>query len=118
MALRVRALRCACLAAIGFSAADAKARDLAAVGYRRGVPMGQDLRRARGAAPSFLVHAVKDERSGNLDRVQMIKGWVDAPARAMKRSMTSPGRAAAVGCRGQAAGGGQHRGCEDGHVPQ
>jgi hypothetical protein len=62
----------------GFSAADAKALDVAQVGYRRGVPMGGDLSAApRGKAPGFLVHAVKDERSGNLDRVQMIKGWVD-----------------------------------------
>jgi hypothetical protein len=63
----------------GFRAADAKAVDIAAVGYRRGVPMGGDLTAAPpGRAPGFLVHAVKDERSGNLDRVQMIKGWVDA----------------------------------------
>jgi hypothetical protein len=63
----------------GFRAADARAVDIAAVGYRRGVPMGGDLSAApRGRAPSFLVHAVKDERSGNLDRLQMIKGWVDA----------------------------------------
>ena len=63
----------------GFRAADARAVDIAAVGYRRGVPMGGDLSAApRGKAPSFLVHAVKDERSGNLDRLQMIKGWVDA----------------------------------------
>jgi hypothetical protein len=62
-----------------FRSADAKALDVAAVGYRRGVPMGGDLSAApRGKAPSFLVHAVKDERSGNLDRAQMIKGWVDA----------------------------------------
>jgi hypothetical protein len=63
----------------GFRAADARAVDIAAVGYKRGVPMGGDLSAApRGKAPSFLVHAVKDERSGNLDRLQMIKGWVDA----------------------------------------
>jgi hypothetical protein len=62
----------------GFSAADAKARDIAAVGYARGVPMGRDLAAAPGGrAPSFLVHASKDERSGNLDRMQMVKGWVD-----------------------------------------
>ncbi|MFO1502238.1 MAG: DUF3604 domain-containing protein [Steroidobacteraceae bacterium] len=62
-----------------FRAADAKASDIAAVGYRRGVPMGADLTAApRGKAPSFLVHAVKDERSGNLDRLQMIKGWLDS----------------------------------------
>ena len=63
----------------GFKPADAKAVDIAAVGYKRGVPMGGDLAAApKGAAPSFLVHAVKDELSGNLDRLQMIKGWVDA----------------------------------------
>jgi Protein of unknown function (DUF3604) len=62
----------------GFSAADAKARDISAVGYARGVPMGRDLGAPGGKAPSFLVHTSKDERSGNLDRVQMIKGWVDA----------------------------------------
>jgi hypothetical protein len=62
----------------GFGAADAKARDIAAVGYARGVPMGRDLAAAPGGrAPSFLVHASKDERSGNLDRMQMVKGWVD-----------------------------------------
>jgi hypothetical protein len=63
----------------GFKAADAKAVDIGAVGYRQGVPMGGDLTAApRGRAPAFLVHAVKDELSGNLDRIQMVKGWVDA----------------------------------------
>jgi hypothetical protein len=62
----------------GFSAADAKARDIAVVGYGRGVPMGRDLAAAGGRAPGFLVHAAKDERSGNLDRLQMVKGWVDS----------------------------------------
>ena len=41
--------------------------------------MGSDLPAAQGGrAPNFLVHALKDERSGNIDRLQMIKGWVDA----------------------------------------
>jgi hypothetical protein len=62
-----------------FSPADAQARDIATIGYRRGVPMGGDLTAApKGRAPGFLVQAVKDPLSGNLDRVQMIKGWTDA----------------------------------------
>jgi len=62
-----------------FDPADAKAKDIAAVGYRKGVPMGADLTRApAGKAPQFLVWAAKDPMSGNLDRMQMVKGWVDA----------------------------------------
>jgi hypothetical protein len=62
-----------------FSPADAQARDIATIGYRRGVPMGGDLTAApKGRVPGFLVQAVKDPLSGNLDRVQMIKGWTDA----------------------------------------
>jgi hypothetical protein len=58
---------------------DAKSRMPAAVGYEKGVPMGGDLRRApAGKAPTFLVAAMKDSHSGNLDRIQIIKGWMDA----------------------------------------
>jgi hypothetical protein len=65
-------------AGFNFKAADARAKDIAAVGYKHGVPMGGDLTKAPGKhAPTFLVHAVKDEASGNLDRIQIIKGWVD-----------------------------------------
>ena len=62
----------------GFDASDARSGDLAAAGYRKGVPMGATLA-TRGAAkaPSFLIAAAKDPGSGNLDRVQVIKGWVD-----------------------------------------
>lgn len=57
----------------------AQADDMAAVGYERGVPMGGDLTAApRDRAPSFLIEAMKDPASGNLDRVQVIKGWLDA----------------------------------------
>jgi hypothetical protein len=48
------------------------------VGYAKGVPMGSDLKNApAGKAPSFLVAALKDPIRGNLDRIQIIKGWLD-----------------------------------------
>ncbi len=53
--------------------------DFAAQGYKRGVPMGGDLKSApAGKAPTFLVRALRDPEGGNLDRVQIIKGWLDA----------------------------------------
>jgi hypothetical protein len=54
--------------------------DAVAIGYRKGVPMGGDLREAPSGAqaPVFMVGALKDPWSGNLDRVQIIKGWVDS----------------------------------------
>jgi len=61
-----------------FRSRDAMARDIAGVGYRKGVPMGGDLTNApKNRAPSFLIHAAKDPLGGNLDRIQVIKGWVD-----------------------------------------
>jgi hypothetical protein len=63
----------------GFQASDSDAKDIAAVGYKKGVPMGADLTAAPGGkAPQFLIWAAKDPMSGNLDRIQVIKGWVDA----------------------------------------
>ncbi len=54
-------------------------RDLARVGYLGGVPMGGDLAApAKGQAPDFLVYALRDAAGANLDRVQIVKGWVDA----------------------------------------
>jgi hypothetical protein len=62
-----------------FRKADVQGRDFVKTGYARGVPMGGDLpAAAKGKAPTFMVWAVKDPLSGNLDRVQVIKGWVDA----------------------------------------
>ena len=62
----------------GFAFADGDTADLVRAGYAKGVPMGGDLKAApAGAAPSFLIAATKDPEGANLDRVQVIKGWVD-----------------------------------------
>ncbi len=52
--------------------------DFAVQGYRRGVPMGGELRPApKGQAPAFMIRALRDPDGANLDRVQVIKGWLD-----------------------------------------
>ena len=62
-----------------FAQADASPDTLAAAGYAKGVPMGGDLAAApAGKAPMFLVAAIKDPQGANLDRLQVVKGWVDA----------------------------------------
>jgi len=61
-----------------FTDEDAMSRSPAFAGYEKGVPMGGDLSDAPdGGAPSFLVAALKDPLSGNLDRIQIVKGWMD-----------------------------------------
>jgi Protein of unknown function (DUF3604) len=62
-----------------FSDSDVKTGDFVRIGYARGVPMGGDLDAAKkGKSPTFMVWALKDPLSGNLDRIQVVKGWVDA----------------------------------------
>ena len=48
------------------------------IGYRDGVPMGGELNRREGGAPTFMVQAMKDPDAANLDQVQIIKGWIDS----------------------------------------
>ncbi|WP_226876853.1 DUF3604 domain-containing protein [Microbulbifer hainanensis] len=64
----------------GFDFSDAdKDGDIAALGYEKGVPMGGKLSGAKeGQTATFLVAAMKDPEGANLDRVQIIKGWVDS----------------------------------------
>ncbi|MEJ7925749.1 DUF3604 domain-containing protein [Sphingobium sp. AN641] len=62
-----------------FAKSDVQRPDYVHLGYEKGVPMGGDLTRSRGAsAPMFMIAAAKDPDDANLDRVQVIKGWVDA----------------------------------------
>ncbi len=69
-----------------FTAEDAMTRLPAEAGYLKGVPMGGTLGPApAGKAPTFLVAAMKDPMSGNLDRIQIVKGWVGADGRAQER---------------------------------
>jgi hypothetical protein len=51
--------------------------DVVSIGYRKGVPMGGDLPQQAAETPTFMVGAMKDPWSGNLDRIQIVKGWVD-----------------------------------------
>ena len=61
-----------------FVDADANTRSPAVVGYAKGVPMGGDLPPApAGKSPTFLVAALKDPIGANLDRYQIVKGWMD-----------------------------------------
>ena len=62
-----------------FEAKDAHDRMPARKGYAKGVPMGGDLQKApAGKAPTFLAAALKDPIGANLDRIQVVKGWLDA----------------------------------------
>jgi hypothetical protein len=62
-----------------FEKADAQTRSPAAIGYAKGVPMGGDLNKApAGKAPTFLVAALRDPIGANVDRIQIVKGWMDA----------------------------------------
>jgi hypothetical protein len=60
--------------------------DFAPQGYQRGVPMGGDLRAApEGTNPKFMIRAMRDVDGANLDRIQIIKGWVDADGKSHER---------------------------------
>jgi hypothetical protein len=62
-----------------FTDADMASRNPAFAGYQKGVPMGGDLGARRGdESPKFMVHALRDPIGGNLDRIQIVKGWLDS----------------------------------------
>jgi hypothetical protein len=93
-----------------FVAQDANSRLPAQTGYTKGVPMGGDLGKApQGKAPTFLVAALKDPLGANLDRYQIVKGWLNRDgkleekvydvvwANAERRTPGGDGRLPAVG---------------------
>jgi hypothetical protein len=69
-----------------FEAKDAQNRLPADIGYAKGVPMGGDLATApAGKVPTFLVAALKDPIGANLDRYQIVKGWLDKDGNAQEK---------------------------------
>jgi hypothetical protein len=69
-----------------FASGDANNRMPAAVGYAKGVPMGGDMSKAaQGKSPAFLVAALKDAIGANLDRIQIVKGWLDKDGKTQER---------------------------------
>ena len=79
-------LRVRVFAGWDFEAAEVKRPDFAEQGYARGVPMGGDLRKGpEGAAPTFMVRALRDPDGANLDRIQVIKGWLDEDGSTQER---------------------------------
>jgi hypothetical protein len=69
-----------------FAATDANRADVAVVGYAKGVPMGGELKgAAKGQVPLLVIQTAKDPLGANLDRVQVIKGWVDAKGQVQEK---------------------------------
>lgn len=69
-----------------YSSKDLHRSDFANYAYEHGVPMGGDLTAARdGQTPSFLVRAMRDPDGANLDRVQIVKGWLDKDGESQER---------------------------------
>jgi hypothetical protein len=79
-------LRVRVFAGWDFTAGDLQRSDFAAHSYANGVPMGGDLTKASaGKAPAFMVQALRDPDGANLDRLQIIKGWLDAEGKTHER---------------------------------
>lgn len=69
-----------------FKSYDAKRPNLAKIGYKKGVPMGSEITGHAKAKPmQLLIHAAKDPMSQNLDRLQVVKGWVDASGKSHEK---------------------------------
>jgi hypothetical protein len=70
-----------------YTDADIATRQPVFVGYDKGVPMGGDLPPASAGsnAPTFMVYALRDSQGANLDRIQIVKGWLDADGETHER---------------------------------
>ncbi len=71
-----------------FSETDTQSANMSDIGYRSGVPMGGALTRTpAGGSPKFMIHVAKDPTGANLERVQMIKGWLDVSGKTHEKVM-------------------------------
>ncbi|MEH6637603.1 MAG: DUF3604 domain-containing protein [Halioglobus sp.] len=63
-----------------YTSDDVYQSNMADIGYAKGTAMGGDLPATQpdDTAPTFMVAAMKDPNAGNLDRIQVIKGWINA----------------------------------------
>ena len=70
-----------------FTEQDLNSRMPVRLGYQKGVPMGGDLRviPADAKAPSFMVYALRDPEGANLDRIQIVKGWLDDNGKTLEK---------------------------------
>jgi hypothetical protein len=79
-----------------YSPEDLNSRQPAFRGYEKGVPMGGDLPKRKGSgAPTFMVYALRDPIGANLDRIQVVKGWLDPSGKTHEKVYDvawSPGR--------------------------
>ncbi|MFO7900075.1 MAG: DUF3604 domain-containing protein [Planctomycetota bacterium] len=70
----------------GFEAGDELVPNFSELGYTRGVPMGGRLTSPpEGAVPTFVVRALRDPDWANLDRIQIVKGWIDSDGTSRER---------------------------------
>ena len=69
-----------------FTADEVERQDFADRGYDSGVPMGGDLTAApKGKSPAFMIRALRDPDNANLDRIQVVKGWLKANGKTEER---------------------------------
>lgn len=60
-----------------FEAKDVEQANFVNTGYKKGVPMGGDLSKGESKKIKLMIHAAKDPDGGNLDRIQVVKSWLD-----------------------------------------
>jgi Protein of unknown function (DUF3604) len=78
-------IRVRVFAGYDFQESDLPRSDFAAHGYLNGVPMGGDLVSGDGRAPQMLIRALRDPDGANLDRMQVVKGWLNADGTTTER---------------------------------
>lgn len=79
-------MRVRVFAGYGFQEGDLSRSNFAEHGYSNGVPMGADLGPSPdGSPPKLMIRALRDPDGANLDRIQVVKGWVEADGSPMEQ---------------------------------